>query len=133
MYMLYWWKRHIATDKLFATQVANLDSVVMQANDRYEKKEESKSHDMILMEKEDNEDVLWGKKGWSANSSILKNRLNEAFVRCCVPKSKHKDQHDILCKHGKSMMLLSPEKFSSLKPFVSKNLCRLDYRQSQIN
>ena len=50
---------------------------------------------MILMEKKDNEYVLWGKKEWQANSSILKNRLDEAFVRCCVPKSKRKDQHDI--------------------------------------
>ena len=48
----------ISSYKLFATQVVNLDNAVMQANDRYQKKEQSKSHDMIFVEKEYNEDVL---------------------------------------------------------------------------
>ena len=109
LYMNYSWMKHVATDALYATEVANLEAQVESSTKRKAKKQKqnSKSNtvsdDIRLLDTENKEESLWGKAGWTTNGSLLKRRIEQAFRHCLVGLEAKDKQHEILKYYAKHL------------------------------
>ena len=109
LYMNYSWMKHLATDALYATEVASLEAQVESSKKRKANKQIQKSQtnnvsdDMRLLDIENREECLWGKSGWTINGSILKRRIEQAFQHCLVGLGAKDKQHQILKCHEKHL------------------------------
>ena len=105
--LIYFWNKSVETDALFADMIESFDSTVELSNKRKVKKHRRRiqaahdansgqTEDVEMVEKENAEETMWGKKNWQSSGHILKRRVMVSFQHCMIDIKAIKTQHAIL-------------------------------------